>query len=535
MALALPLCLVQLRQKAGLTTTPASLPPIIHNAVPPLRHNSSAGSSQSLNYRSARVNLRLCGGFPIGASPMPASSLCFAAGANGGYIVSSPDDDVYAHIPVYVMLPLGTINMSCEVSDPNGLCNDLRLLKSAGVDGVMVDCWWGIVEDQQPGEYRWSGYKHLFQIIKDHDLKLQVVMSFHRCGGNVGDDIMIPLPKWVREVGNTNPDIYFTDKNGRRNDECLTWGIDQEPVLLGRTALEVYSDFMRSFRIEIDEFFQDGTITEVQVGLGPCGELRYPAYPMENGWMYPGIGEFQCYDKYLMTSLSEAAQTRGRRHWENGPQGVGFYNSRPYDTQFFQDRGGYNSKFGIFFLNWYSKILIDHADRVLSVANSIFEGTQIAAKVAGVHWWYDTFSHAPELTAGFYNNIQHDGYTPIVAVLKKTGAQLNFTCVELSTSKNREEFPEAMSDPEDLIWQVLTTSWQIGIRVACENALPCFGREDYQRVLENAKPALKEREGRNLVGFTYLRLCPTLFEQQNFAEFKQFVKKMHGEDIFVDP
>ncbi|KAJ4788897.1 Beta-amylase [Rhynchospora pubera] len=534
MALALPLSLVQPRQQAQLMTSFASSPSKIHSAAPPLRHiSNSAGSSRSVN-RSTILDVKPCGRSSHGTTPMSASSFCFATGATSGYIACSPDDDVYAYIPVYVMLPLGTINKNCEVSNPNRLCNDLRLLKSAGVDGVMADCWWGIVEDQQPREYRWSGYKHLFQLIKDLDLKLQVVMSFHRCGGNVGDDIAIPLPEWVREVGNTNPDIYFTDKDGNHNDECLTWGIDQEPVLLGRTALEVYADFMRSFRTEIDEFFQDGTITEVQVGLGPCGELRYPAYPMENGWTYPGIGEFQCYDKYLMRSMREAAQARCRRHWENGPQGVGTYNSRPYDTEFFQDRGEYNSKYGIFFLNWYSQILIDHADRVLMLANSIFQGTQIAAKVAGVHWWYNTYSHASELTAGFYNNIQHDGYAPIIAVLKKHGAQLNFTCVELSTSKHKEEFPEAMSDPEDLIWQVLTTSWQIGIPVACENALPCFGRDDYQRVLENAKPALKKREGKNLVRFTYLRLCPTLFEEQNFTEFKQFVKKMHGEDVFDD-
>jgi hypothetical protein len=28
----------------------------------------------------------------------------------------------------------------------------------------------------------------------------QVVMSFHACGGNVGDNAQIPLPKWVMQV-----------------------------------------------------------------------------------------------------------------------------------------------------------------------------------------------------------------------------------------------------------------------------------------------------------------------------------------------
>lgn len=57
--------------------------------------------------------------------------------------------------------------------------------------------------------------------------------------------------------------------------------------------LQVYFDYMRSFRVEFDEFFAEGIISEIEVGLGPCGELRYPSYPAQHGWKYPGIGEFQ--------------------------------------------------------------------------------------------------------------------------------------------------------------------------------------------------------------------------------------------------
>lgn len=77
-------------------------------------------------------------------------------------------------------------------------------------------------------------------------------MSFHECGGNVGDDVHIPLPKWVAEIGHTNPDIYFTDREGRRNPECLTWGIDKVRVLNGRTALEVCFIFPTMFLSDIN-------------------------------------------------------------------------------------------------------------------------------------------------------------------------------------------------------------------------------------------------------------------------------------------
>ncbi|TYK26663.1 peptidyl-prolyl cis-trans isomerase CYP21-1 [Cucumis melo var. makuwa] len=42
------------------------------------------------------------------------------------------------------------------------------------------------------------------------------------------------------------------------------------------------------------------------IGLGPFGELRYPAHPFVDGrWMFPEIGEFHCYDKYMELSLNK--------------------------------------------------------------------------------------------------------------------------------------------------------------------------------------------------------------------------------------
>lgn len=64
-------------------------------------------------------------------------------------------------------------------------------------------------------------------------------MAFHECGGNGTGDMPISLPKWVLEIGKDNQDIFFTDREGRRNTECLSWGIDKERVLRGRTGIEV--------------------------------------------------------------------------------------------------------------------------------------------------------------------------------------------------------------------------------------------------------------------------------------------------------
>lgn len=61
--------------------------------------------------------------------------------------------------------------------------------------------------------------------------------------------------------------------------------------------MQVYFDFMRSFRTEFDDLFIHGFISAVEIGLGASGELKYPSFSERMGWRYPGIGEFQVSDK----------------------------------------------------------------------------------------------------------------------------------------------------------------------------------------------------------------------------------------------
>jgi len=52
----------------------------------------------------------------------------------------------------------------------------------------------------------------------------------------------------VLEEISKNPELVYTDRSGRRNPEYISLGCDSVPVLRGRTPLQVYSDYMRSFR-----------------------------------------------------------------------------------------------------------------------------------------------------------------------------------------------------------------------------------------------------------------------------------------------
>lgn len=119
---------------------------------------------------------------------------------------------------------------------------------------VQVDVWWGIVERRGAQDYDFIGYQKLFHKVAQAGLKIQAVMSFHAAGTNVGDTCNITLPPWVLAAGVENPDIFYTDKVGSRNTECLSLGCLREPVLNGRTPLAAYTDFLTAFTSTFDYF-----------------------------------------------------------------------------------------------------------------------------------------------------------------------------------------------------------------------------------------------------------------------------------------
>jgi hypothetical protein len=221
-------------------------------------------------------------------------------------------------VPVYVMLPLDTVWLQERKGEDSkavllrekAMDVGLEMLQAAGVEGVMVDVWWGIAEHAGPGKYDWSAYHKLFEQVAAKGLKVQAVMSFHAgessagglgrrlgewgrfllprsavigrfhcplnllsvllspaAGGNVGDTCTIPLPNWVTAAGAANPEIFYTDSSGYRNRECLSLGCDSEPVLLGRSPLQAYREFIAAFADEFEELLG----AHVSVGMGGGG------------------------------------------------------------------------------------------------------------------------------------------------------------------------------------------------------------------------------------------------------------------------
>eukprot|EP00271_Cylindrocystis_brebissonii_P010045 TRINITY_DN25_c4_g1_i1.p1 TRINITY_DN25_c4_g1~~TRINITY_DN25_c4_g1_i1.p1 ORF type:complete len:829 (-),score=196.44 TRINITY_DN25_c4_g1_i1:1229-3715(-) len=446
--------------------------------------------------------------------------------ANAGEVLRR---DRTAGVPVYVMLPLDSVTPAGTINRPRAFLASLLALKSAGVEGVMMDIWWGIVEREGPGRYQWGAYAELLKAVQGAGLKLQAVMSFHQCGGNVGDHCCIPLPPWVLEEMAANLDIAYTDRSGGRNAEYISLGCDDEPVLRGRTPIEVYRDFMYSFRNEFCDYLGE-VITEIQVGMGPAGELRYPSYPESNDrWRFPGIGEFQCYDKYMLASLREEAEAAGVPLWGlGGPHDSGTYKQWPEETGFFRTGGSWDTPYGDFFLRWYSGRLLQHGDRVLAAAASVFHGCSAAlhlsGKVAGIHWHYRTPSHAAELTAGYYNTLLRDGYVPLARLFAKHNAVLNFTCLEM---RDYEQPWWVGCSPEGLVRQVVAAAKQAGTRVAGENALPRLDAAAHEQIVRQSR---LQTEGwamdEPMASFTFLRMSERMFHPDSWTNFVFFVRQM---------
>ena len=409
---------------------------------------------------------------------------------------------------VIVMAPLDVINCFGKPTDIDTFTTWCMQLRSGEVDGVMIDVWWGLVE-RSPKNYKWEGYDEVFKVMKDNNLKIIPVLSFHQCSGNVGDTVHIPLPSFVFSH---DQKPYFEDKFGQKNDEYISFSYDS--IKIGeRTPLEMYKDFMFNFRTHFDKYFYSNTISKVEVGLGPCGELRYPSYPLSR-WEFPGNGSFQCYDSEFKRIFREEAKEAGHPEWTSPPTDTGDgYNELPGGPEFW--RTGYTTDFGKYFLKWYSQKLIEHGKNVLKIAREVFTKTKLSGKIAGIHWQYSHHMRCAEATAGYYNTSYHDGYSKIADMFKENEVDLCFTCLEM-TEKNNEAF----SDPESLVYDVLREAQKHGLEFEGENALECYDWNSYNQILK--------WKSRGLTTFTFLRMTEKLMDnKKKWLDFRIFTNKMH--------
>eukprot|EP00927_Polykrikos_kofoidii_P042211 TRINITY_DN3606_c0_g1_i1.p1 TRINITY_DN3606_c0_g1~~TRINITY_DN3606_c0_g1_i1.p1 ORF type:complete len:435 (+),score=80.23 TRINITY_DN3606_c0_g1_i1:88-1392(+) len=409
---------------------------------------------------------------------------------------------------VFIMLPLDIVSSSGQLKDKNALGSQLDKMRGANIDGFMADIWWGLTEPS-PRSYNFDYVRELVDMAKTRSMRVQFVASFHQCGGNVGDVCSIPVPTFVTDTNG----IWYKDQFGNEDKEYVSLFADNIAVG-GRRIVQMYSDWFHAFATTFKEDL-GATITTIQVGLGPAGELRYPAYQLSR-WQFCGIGAFQCFDDHAIASFKAAAAAAGHWEWDSPPRNVGDYNTRPENSSFFRD--GYKTDYGKFFLDWYFSSLKLHGARILSAAHAAFNGkVGLAGKISGVHWWHNTEHHAAEVTSGYYNSNGRNAYSELAEVFASNGhASVDFTCLEMRDS---EQSSECASGPEELVRSVRDAAKSKQLLFSGENALPRYDTTAYGQI---------ESYRADLEAFTYLRLDDTLLQDGNFNNFRDFVNTMRA-------
>lgn len=382
------------------------------------------------------------------------------------------------------------------VSRPRAVSAALRALKLLGVDGVEMPVSWAAVQPGSGGWFEWAGYRAVAAMVRDAGLDLRVSL---RTDGDA-------LPEWVADAADADPDVLFTDRSGHRREGCLSFAVDELPVLVDKSPIEAYEAFFRSFADEFNDLL-GSTITDVTVSLGPNGELQYPSYPpgSQRADAYAGVGEFQCYDKYMLARLKRHAESSGQPLWGlSGPHDGPRYDESPESSAFFREPGGScKTAYGEFFLSWYAGELLAHGDRVLAAASRAFAGKPLAlsAKVPLLHG-----SRHAEATAGL-----HGGYGPVAEIFARHGCTVIASGVEAQLDAPAEEILARM-------------------KAACE--------EHGARLAAESAPLTVARDGAGSTGvwlsagrtrpcqFTYQRMGADFFSPGHWPLFVQFVRAL---------
>ena len=395
----------------------------------------------------------------------------------------------------YVMAPLDLFNGNQDFNYYDKFNNWLQTLKSANVDGIMIDVWWGLTETSEKN-YKWDGYQKAFDMISSKGLKIIPVFSFHKCGGNVGDTCNIPLPGFVTG-SSKNP--FFRDSDGHVDNEYISFAYD-EVTITTRTPMQMYADWMDAFKNRFGSYISSGKIYEIEVGTGPCGEARYPAY--RSGWVFPGVGALQCFDEQALLQAKEAGVVI--------PEEANEYNDSPVNSEFWCNIQ--KNQDAIKFYQWYSQILCDHTETIMKEAKRIFKGDiKLILKVPGIHWWSEHVSRACEANCGLYNYSPEGVYEKLIKICKECDAEFSFTCLEMSHR------PEAGSDPVGLINGIIDTCNKYGVSFGGENALECYTQREYDMLVTWRDKCHS---------FTFLRLGNEMMKFSHWRRFKWLVAHM---------
>jgi hypothetical protein len=363
------------------------------------------------------------------------------------------------------------------------LSNRLKRVKELGGYAVTTDVWWGIVEKDGDNQFNWSAYLRLADTVTGSGLKWVPILSFHQCGGNVGDDCNFPIPAWLWDK---YPEAITVSEFGNVAKEALSvWSTTR--------VLSQYQEFMESFAQVFERYSKD--IAEINISFGPSGELRYPSYNSHDlgKTAFPSRGGFQGYSPLARESFRAFILKKyGNLNAVNSAWKTKLNDPSQIDvpgnpSQFYETKA-WQSRYGRDLYTWYHESLLEHG-RLMGEASidtfsgptSPMRGIELGAKVPGIHWRMKS-DRLAELNAGLTlvhkraepSSQDYDGIASLFSSLDKKAAALSsrfvfhFTCLEMS---DNEGGVEAASLAKTLVVIVGKAAKKYGLIVKGENAL----------------------------------------------------------------
>ncbi len=422
--------------------------------------------------------------------------------------------------------------------------------KAIGVEAVSVDVWWGLVYKgrHQPD---WKYYDKVFRTIDNHGLKIIPILATHMCGGGPGDNCIcdekpkhgeeercwIPLPEWIyNKLGYKKDDLAYRSETGRYLFDAVPPWITAP---LKSPVMKEIVSFYREFAKHYSEYARHGCFGEINISLGPTGELRYPSYNKGDGWEFPARGYFQAYSGPAVESfrtwvLKKYENLRGiNQAWKTTI--IKMEEILPPEPNLQGERlvTFLHSARGRDFTQWYSTTLLRHGKRMLKAADNVFDGEYdaipIGMKMPGIHWQMQCTKtpRIAEITAGLVQagsypplSVENDddsyGYAPLFEMIHSLKEEINgrdiilhFTALEMDNdiACHMEQPIYGTSRAEMLVYWISQNAKDKGITLRGENALQWVGEPDnpYGENRSWVKISNAIRYG-YYSGFTFLRL-----------------------------
>ncbi len=414
----------------------------------------------------------------------------------------------------------------------------LKVAKSMGIDGVSVDIWWGKVEAKGDQIFDWQYYDRILSHLNKHKLEWIPIMSFHQCGGNVGDNCNIPIPSWVwNSIERASArDLKFKSEQGNYSSETLSFWQTSE---VKNKIYQQYNEFMKAFQSKYAEYA--GSIQELNISMGPAGELRYPSYNSHDiGSGYPTRGAIQGFNAlaindFRMFLLEKYGQIEALNDSWNSVYSDFEQINIPVDFEkVFSNKAHLKTGKARDYLIWYHWSLVKHGEAMLNTAHDSFDGAfsaiPIAYKIPGIHWLIakeDGYARSAEIAAGLIPPLHYDaanvhGYYNILS-LAKSFESLNdrevivhFTALEMSDTPKAPAFSKAKT----LVKWIGEGAHKLNIKVKGENALAYgvhtgLGWKNINHALTN----------NHYLGLTVLRISDVADQSKlGFEEYKNLIK-----------